>query len=40
MATGRDETAFGASAPRSDARKWRLPAPAVTIEMGDETDRG
>jgi hypothetical protein len=39
-AAARDETAFGAPAPRSDARKWSLPAPAVTIEMGDETDRG
>ena len=39
-ATARDETAFGAPAPRSEARKWSLPAPAVTIEMGDGTDRG
>jgi hypothetical protein len=39
-ATAREETAFGAPAPRSDRRKWSLPAPAVTIEMGDETDRG
>ena len=39
-ATARDKTAFGAPAPRSDPRKWSLPAPAVTIEMGDETDRG